>query len=308
RGFVLTRDASLRVCSYCAAPRSPERIVYQEEVGDTFLVRFGLPDAEGTVHALAWVDAPWRLLGATALLLHPTLPYVVARYRRKGVDERILTSRSSLARLAAWLPGAEIEVLEEGPGARWAGRPYDYPLRSEFPMGADLVAPAGTIQTVPDVGDSGTGIVPLVPGHGGTDAQIAERLGISGWPLVTARGQLATTLMHKYAGLDLATASEFVLRDLGDGGAMFARLRVRRGVPHCAICGTALVWAPGRAWCLEPTRLPPEWAAAYRRLLPTNRPSPSSRSPPGRSPSRRSTPPGPGVVTLLESPRLRAVG
>ncbi len=311
RGLLLTRDAPLRVCSYCAAPRSPERIIYQEEEGDTFLVRFPVAGGEESAHALVWVDAPWRLLGVTALLLNPTLPYVVARYRRKGVEERILSSRSSLLRLAAWLPGAEFEIVEEGPGSRWAGHAYGYPLRSEFPMGAELAPPAGTVQTVPDVGDSGTGIVPLVPGHGGTDAQIAERLGILGWPLVTPHGLLATTLVHKYAGLDLPTASEFVLRDLADGGAVFARLRVRRGVPRCAICGTALVWAPGRAWCLEPGRLPAEWAAVYRRLLP--REPPLSEIEIAAWPVSETTPksPGPRIVSLLECPaceRLAPVG
>lgn len=311
RGLVVTRDAPLRICPHCAAPRSPERIIYAEEEGDTYLVRFGLPDGERRLQVLVWVDAPWRLLGASALLVHPDIPYVVARYRRRGVDELILTSRSSLARLVKWLPGAEIDVLEEHPGSHWAGRPYEYPLRAEFPMGADLTPPAGTVQAVPDVGDSGTGIVPLVPGHGGTDAQIAERIGVMGWPLVTNRGQLASTLMHKYAGLDLATASEFVLRDLVDNGVVFAHLRVRRGVPHCASCGTPLVWAPGRAWCLEPSRLPPERRAAYLRLLPRDPPMSQievAAWPVSESTSRA---PGPRNSTLLECPqceRLEPVG
>ena len=311
RGLVVTRDAPLRICPHCRAPRSPERIVYAQEEGDTYLVRFPLEDGGRRVQALVWVDAPWRLLGATALLLNPEIPYVVARYRRKDVDELILTSRSSLARLVDWLPGAEVEVVEEHRGGHWSGHPYEYPLRAEFPMGSELTAPGGTIQAVADVGDSGTGIVPLVPGHGGTDAQIAERIGVTGWPLVTTRGQLANTLMHKYAGLDLATASEFVLRDLGEGGVIFAHLRVRRGVPYCAICGTSLVWAPGRAWCLEPSRLPAERRESYLRLLP--RDPPMSQIEVASWPVSDSTtqPPGGGNATLLECPqceRLEPVG
>jgi len=118
------------------------------------------------------------------------------------------------------------------------------------------------------VGNSGTGIVPLVPGHGPTDSHIADRLGVTGWPLLTPKGRLDYTLMHKYAGLDLETANEFVLRDLSEAGALLARLRVKRGVPFCSICGTALLWAPARAWCLEPSRLPAERRAAFSRILP----------------------------------------
>ncbi|MCI4365822.1 MAG: class I tRNA ligase family protein, partial [Thermoplasmata archaeon] len=303
RGLVATRDSSLRICPSCGQARSPERIIYQQEEGDTYLIRFPIPEGDGYVQALVWVDAPWRLLGASALLVNPNLPYVIARYRRRGVDERILTSRPSLERIQEWLPGAELEVLEEGPGSRWQGRAYQYPLRNEFPMGGDLLPPAGTVLAVPDVGDSGTGIVPLVPGHGGTDAQIADRLGVSGWPLVTARGQLATNLSHKYSGLDVPTASEFVARDLSESGGVFARLRVRRGVPHCSICGTALVWAPGRAWCLEPSRLPPERRDLYHRLLPRDPPVGQVEVAAWPVSEPQTSSPGPRTVTLLECPR-----
>ncbi len=302
-GLVVTRDTSLRICPSCAQARTPERIIYQQEEGDAYLVRFPLPVTEGVVHALVWVDAPWRLLGASALLVNPTLPYVVARYRRRGVDERILTSRASLARLLEWLPGGEVEVMEEGNGTHWQGRAYQYPLRHEFPMGGELSPPSGTVLAVPDVTDSGTGIVPLVPGHGGTDAQIADRLGITGWPLVTPRGQLDFNLAHKYSGLDLTTANEFVARDLAENGALFARLRVRRGVPHCALCGTALVWAPGRAWCLEPTRLPAERRDLYRRLLPHDPPVGQVEVAAWPVSEPQTASPGPGVVSLLECPQ-----
>jgi hypothetical protein len=303
RGLVVTRETPLLVCPSCAQARSPERIVYRHEEGDTFLVRFSVAGADGPLHALVWVDAPWRLLGASALLVNPRLPYVVAKYRRRATEEKILTSKSSLARLVEQLPGSEVEVLEEGRGARWQGTTYEYPLRHEFPMGGELVPPAGTIVGVPDVSDSGTGLVPLVPGHGGTDAQIADRLGITGWPLVTSRGQLDFNLAHKYSGLDIPTANEFVARDLIEAGAVFARLRVRRGVPHCAVCGTPMVWASGRAWCLEPARLPPERRDAYRRLLPRDPPVGQVYVTSWPVSEPQTTPAGAPSVTLLECPR-----
>ncbi len=267
-GILVSRDLPFRACPVCAAPRSPERIIYQEEEGDAYLVRFDLSLDGRPARALVWVDAPWRLLGTSALLVGPDLPYVLARYRRGGSEELVLTSRSSLKRFHDWIPRGTFEVLEEHPGRFFEGKPYDYPLRHEFPTGGSLNPPGGTILAVPEVTDTGTGIVPLVPGHGSTDAEIAESRGVAGWPLITPRGQLDLTLMHKYSGLDLATGSEFILRDLEENEAIFAHLRVRRGVPHCAVCGSALLWIPGRAWCLEPSRFPPERRADYVRLLP----------------------------------------
>lgn len=268
KGILVTRDESFRVCPTCGAPRSPERIVYDEEEGDTFLVRFPVALGGRAVNVLVWVDVPWKLLGTTALLLNPDLPYVVAEYVRRDARELVLTSAASLNRLRTWITDATFCVSEEKPGRDFQGVAYTYPLRHEFPMGGDLSPPGGTLLGAPDVGESGTGIVPLVPGHGPTDAQIAARFGVTGWPLITPKGRMDFTLMHKYAGLDLDTASEFVLRDLSEAGALLARLRVRRGVPHCALCGTALLWTPGRAWCLEPSRLPAERRALFSRLLP----------------------------------------
>jgi hypothetical protein len=268
KGILVTRDESFRVCPSCGTPRGPEGIVYEEQEGDTYLVRFPVRVGEWTVNALVWVDAPWKLLGANALLVNPDLRYVVADYRRREDHELVLTSAASLDRLRTWIPEAAFEVVEERPGRTFQGTAYTYPLRHEFPMGGDLTPPAGTILAAADVGESGTGIVPLVPGHGPTDAQIAARVGVAGWPLLTAKGRFDVTLMHKYAGLDLDTANEFVVRDLSEAGALLARLRVNRGVPHCAVCGTPLLWAPGRAWCLEPSRLPAEVRAMFSRLLP----------------------------------------
>jgi len=302
RGILAVRDGPIRLCLSCRTPRTPERIVYQTEIGDTFLVRFPIADTDPPAEALVWVDAPWRLLGASALLVHPDVPYVVVDFRRRGASVTLLVSKGSLDRLRAWLPDVELTVREERPGREWVGKAYTYPLRHEFPIGGSLDPPAGTIQSDPDVGDTGTGIVPLVPGHGPTDADIADRLGIAGWPLLTPRGLLDPSLMHKYAGLDLETANEFVARDLTDGGAVLARLRVVRGVPYCAVCGHGIVWAPGRAWCLEPGNLPPEQRERYARLLPKDRPIGQieiSRWPV----SETTTTVGPDAVTLLECSR-----
>jgi len=273
-GALVARNGPVRLCPSCASPRSPERTVYHEEVGDTLLVRFPLEPEAGSppIDALAWVDTPWRLLGTTALLVNPDLAYATVEYRRGDVTARLLTLRSALGRLKEWLPGAEFTVVDEKPGRAYHGRRYVYPLRHEFPDGAALASPSGTVQAVSEVGDSGTGVVPLVPGHGGSDGQIAERLGIHGWPLLTIRGTLDLTLMHKYSGLDVETASEFVARDLTEGGSVLARLRVLRGVPYCGACGRPMVWFPGRCWCLEPGRLPPEQIARYAQLLPRDRP------------------------------------
>ena len=265
---LVAKEGPLRWCPRCRQPKGPANLVYVDEEGPAYLVRFALRDTEPRVDALVWTDSAWKLLGTTAVLLNPKLPYVVAKFTRRGAEERVLTSKSSLERLRAWLPDSDIEVLEERPGASWEGRPYVHPLSSEYPPLYSLLSPGGVLHASPEVGDSGTGIVTLTPAHGASDARIAEALEIPGWPVLSANGLLEGQSAHKYQGLPVDTAEAFILRDLSDSALIFAQLRVRHGVPRCGDCGTGLFWRPGRAWRLEPDRIDAETLYLFKQLLP----------------------------------------
>jgi len=269
-GLLRSREAPMRACPGCRTPRTPETIVYAEEDGPAYVVRFPLEGEPPRTSVLVWTDAAWKLLGASAILIHPDLPYVRLRFRRRGTEEEILVLRSAMPRLSDWFEGCEMEVLEEGPGSAWAGRTYIHPFATEFPLLARLPAPAGTLVAAPEVIDSGTGAVPLVPAHGGSDHSVAQNTALAGWPVVALNGQLTNDVPGKYAGLPLESAEAFATRDLNDSGLLFAQLTVRRGMPHCSICGSLTIWFPGRAWCAEPGRLSTERLEMLRRLLPND--------------------------------------
>ncbi|HTT35793.1 MAG TPA: class I tRNA ligase family protein, partial [Thermoplasmata archaeon] len=267
-GILTGREAPLRSCPRCQEPRGPSAIVYQEEEGTAYLVRFPLTGPPPATSLLVWTDALWKLLGTTAVLVGGEVPYVTVSYRRRGHEERLITGRSSLERLAAWLPGGETTVLEERPGRALEGLRYDHPLASESPMLGGLPAPSNGVHASAEVSDTGTGLVALVPNHGGSDGLVATALGAVGWPVLDPDLNLSRALVHKYQGLPIDAAEAFVQRDLTESGLLFAQLRVKRGVPRCGACGTALVWEVGRSWCLDPTRLPPERLEEFHRLLP----------------------------------------
>ncbi len=268
RGLLVRRDTPLRSCPRCGVARPPPAIVYSDEEGPAFLVRFPLLGEPEPTSLIVWTDAVWKLLGTTALLLHPERPYVRARFSRRGQSEVILVERSALPRLVRWLEGAEIEVLEELPGRSYAGRPYGHPLSTEFPTLQDLPPPAGRVAVAAEVGDRGTGVVALIPAHGATDAIVAARIGIDGWPVLDARGGLTRTLRHKYAGLSSEAAESFILRDLSDGGHLFAQVTVPRGLPRCAVCGAVLLWQAGAVWAAVPANLPATQLEGARRAWP----------------------------------------
>jgi hypothetical protein len=224
---------------------------------------------------IVWVDTLWKLLGTSAVLVDPGQDYVLARYRRRGAEEQIIIARSAIARLEEWLPAGELEILEEKPGSGLLGTAYVHPLATGVVAGAELPAPAGTVLPSAEVGDSGTGIVTLAPRHGAADAAAARALHINGWNALGHDFRMTRERGNKYAGLPIDVAEPFIQRDLTDAGLMFAEISVRRGVPYCAFCGTALVWAPGRAWCLDLSRLPEGALEDFARLLP-GEPAPTS--------------------------------
>jgi hypothetical protein len=266
--LLVARDLPLRVCPRCETPRTPETIVYESAPGHAYLVRFPLPDEAEPTSLLVWTDEVWKLLGTVALLVNPETSYVVARFTRRGVSERIVVSRSALARLTEWMAGGEVDVVEEKLGADLAGAPYRHPLALEYPPLSDLMSPAGTVVASNDVSDTGSGIVTLTPAHGAGDAAVARAHRMEGPAVVGPDGRVESSRGHKYAGLELDHAEAFILRDLAEGGSLFAELVVRRGVPHCSVCGSPLRWVPGRAWCLEPGRLNAESLGQFARLLP----------------------------------------
>ena len=268
RGWLTARSHPIHACPQCRTPRTPETTVYAEEDGTVYLVAIPVRGIDPPTRALVWVESAWKLLAASALLLHPERPYVRATIRRHGSDTSVLLARSAIGRLSAWLPGAEVEVAEERSGAGWVGMAYEHPLALEYPAAATLLPPAGTLLASPHVEDAGTGIVLLAPSHGGQDAEVAQSLGLGGHPVLTPDGRMDSTLVHKYAGLPLDAAEAFALRDLTEGGHVFARIRDRRGVPRCALCGSALVWTPARTWAIHPDALRSQLAPEVARLLP----------------------------------------
>lgn len=265
---LVMKEGPLRWCPKCGCPKGPAGLLYVDEEGPAYLVRFALRDTDPPVDALVWTDSAWKLLGTTAVLLNPSIPYVLAKFTRRGVEERVLTSKSSLDRLRAWMPDSVIEVMEEKPGSHWDKTPYIHPLGSEYPPLYSLPSPGGLLHLSTEVGDSGTGIVALTPAHSASDARIADKLEIPGWPVVSSTGLLEGQSANKYQGLPLDTAEAFILRDLADNSLIFAQLRVRHGVPRCAECGVGLFWRPGRAWRLEPDRIDAETLYLFKQIFP----------------------------------------
>ena len=260
--------APVPACPRCGEVRGPDRMRHAEELRAGSLVRFALADADPPLAAVVATDALWKLLGTEAILIHPSRPYLRVRFDRREGSEELLVSRKGLERLRPRLPNGRFEILEERPGAEWAGRRYAHPLRNEMPALGDLPAPAGTLLGTLEVDDRGTGLAPLVPAHGPMDAVVARKLGLLARPILGATGNLLDEPRHKYSGLPRDTAESFLERDLTEDGRILCDFPERCGVPRCLTCGTALEWVPSREWFLDLSQFGPGPRAIFARLLP----------------------------------------
>ncbi len=301
-GVLGAREGPMLCCPTCRTPRTPQTVLYETRSAPSYLVRYRLEGEPAGASLLVWTDALWKLLGSPVVAVHPGRPYVAVRVRDRDAEELLWVERSALSRLWGGPVRPAPEVLEERPGSDLAGRRYRHPLETEFPALAELPAPGGTIVASEEIVEEGSGAVAIAPSHGPRDFTVAEAARVSAGPVVNTKGELVGGLTHKYVGLPVDMAEAFLLRDLGESGALFRQTEGEHGLPVCTLCGGALLWAPGRAWCLDPTRLPGALGGLLERLRPPGVPSPFHPSIPWPASDVDERAPADHAVELSECP------
>ncbi|MCI4323323.1 MAG: class I tRNA ligase family protein [Thermoplasmata archaeon] len=300
-GLVRSRSAPFRFCTVCRELVPPSHTVYRERSRPEYIVRFSVAERSPPLSLLVSVDAAWKLLGTVAAVLHPDRPYVRLELHRRGVVEEVLAARHCLELLPRAWPGATWGILEERPGSGWTGLRFTHPLATEAPSLGFSPTTVGRVITSPLVAERSTGIVPLVPAHGPEDAVLARESQLAGIEVVGAEGSVLPEPRSLYSGLPVDTAEAFISRDLAADHSLASEWTVRRGVPHCAQCGTELIWRIAQAWTVDLERCPTEMFDAIRYAVPDAK-IPQSDSPVPWPVTRAGTSSDPGDPELLECP------
>jgi isoleucyl-tRNA synthetase len=203
----------------------------------------GAPAELAGADLLAWTTAPWTLVAATAVAVHPDATYAVAR--RAGHGDRVVVADDLFARVL----GDGWHVTRRLRGAELAGAVYEPPLRLLEAPGADRVITASFVSTA-----QGTGLVPIAPAFGADDLAAARANDLPVLSPVRPDGTFAADL-PQVGGLFFQAADRRLISDLADRGLLLRSRPVEQSRPHCWRCGTVLLQYARPAWFIRTTAI-----------------------------------------------------
>jgi isoleucyl-tRNA synthetase len=243
-----------RVTPYCPkdeTPLSDHEVAsgYHQVVDPSVFVRFPIasgPLAERDAALLVWTTTPWTLVSNTAVAVHPTTDYVLAR---TSGGEHVVVAEALLASAV----GEDTEVVERMTGEELFGtryrRPFDLLPLEDFAGTAHLVLTADYVTT-----DSGTGLVHLAPAFGAEDLEVARRHQLPVVNPIESNGHFGVTV-PLVGGAFFKDADARLIADLGERGLLWRSGEYEHTYPLCWRCDTKLIYYALPSWYIRTTAI-----------------------------------------------------
>lgn len=222
---------------------------YRDCSASTLTVGFELQAENITskpVRLLAWTTAPWTLPANLALCVNPEFDYVLLE--RSG--EQIILAENARDRYVSELDG--YEVVKTLKGADLVALRYT-PL---FPYFAGTENAFQVISGEFVDAHSGTGIVPIAPGFGESDMDVAQKFAIPVVVPVDDAGRF-TAEVPDYVGLHvILEGNERISQDLkARHRTVWQHGQILHRYPHCWRTGQPLLYKAIRSWYLEVSKI-----------------------------------------------------
>ncbi|MDX6220641.1 MAG: isoleucyl-tRNA synthetase [Frankiales bacterium] len=239
-------------CPRCGTGLSDHEVAqgYQTVVDPSVYVRFPITSGEwaGKASLLVWTTTPWTLVSNTAVAVHPTVTYLVAK-----TPTEVLVVAEPLKHIL----GDDVEVLASFPGSALEHTAYQRPFDWVDIPGAHFVGTADYVTT-----ESGTGLVHQAPAFGAEDLQVARKYGLPVVNPVRPDGKFRDDI-PLVGGLFFKAADPALVQDLKSRGLLFKHQPYEHPYPHCWRCDTALLYYALPSWYIRTT-------AVKDRLLEVN--------------------------------------
>ncbi|MGB8652178.1 MAG: isoleucine--tRNA ligase [Mycobacteriales bacterium] len=245
KGLLVQDHRVAPYCPRCGTGLSDHEVAqgYQTVVDPSVYVRFPVtsgPLAELGAALLVWTTTPWTLVSNTAVAVHPTVTYVVAR-----AGGEVLVVAEPLLHVL----GEDVEVLERFPGSALEHTAYSRPFDWVDIPGAHYVGTADYVTT-----DSGTGLVHQAPAFGAEDLQVARKYGLPVVNPVRPDGTFDEQV-PLVGGLFFKSADPALVQDLRSRGLLFLEKPYEHPYPHCWRCDTALLYYALPSWYIRTTAI-----------------------------------------------------
>ena len=260
---LLTTD--LRVlpwCPRCETALAEAEIEYWDETDPSIYVRFPIEGRSGE-SLLIWTTTPWTIPGNLAAAVHPDLTYAKVWVKRGAAEETLIFLEEKVEELRKIASVDDMKILETMKGTDLIGIHYRHPLADIVPHQQQVqgewvhaVLPSETVTA------ESTGIVHIAPGHGPEDFDIGVAHDLEPFSPVDESGTYTEEVGARYAGRNVKEASNLVVSDLVDRGAMFHEGRLTHRYGHCWRCKKPVIYRITEQWFLKVTDIKAEMNAA----------------------------------------------
>jgi isoleucyl-tRNA synthetase len=249
KGLLVEDHRVAPYCPRCGTGLSDHEVAqgYQTVVDPSVYVRFPVtsgPLQERGAALLVWTTTPWTLVSNTAVAVHPTVTYVVAR-TGSGADAEVLVVAEPLAHAVL----GDHEVLDRFPGSALEHTTYSRPFDWLDIPGAHYVGTADYVTT-----ESGTGLVHQSPAFGAEDLQVARKYGLPVVNPIQPDGTFSPEV-PLVGGMFFKTADPALVQDLRTRGLLYREKPYEHPYPHCWRCDTALLYYALPSWYIRTTAI-----------------------------------------------------
>ena len=251
-------------CPRCETPLSDHEMgqpdVYREVTDPGITVRFPLrtlPEGASPLLAgadlLVWTTTPWTLVSNTAVAVHPSESYAVAR--QADGDDTVVVAEQLVPRVL----GEGWQIVARMPGADLVGATYRPPFTLVDIPGAHRVLPGSFVTT-----EDGTGLVHLAPAFGAEDMEAGRAHGLPVVIPVRPDGRFEDSV-PLVGGMFFKTADPPLIKDLADRGLLFRSEPHRHSYPYCWRCHTPLLYYALPSWFISTTQIKDQLLAENER-------------------------------------------
>ena len=247
KGLLVQDHRVAPYCPRCGTGLSDHEVAqgYQTVTDPSVYVRFPVtagPLAAQGAALLVWTTTPWTLVSNTAVAVHPTVTYVVARAGSEDDAEVLVVAEPLLSVL-----GDDVEVLERFPGSALEHTTYARPFEWLDIPGAHFVGLADYVTT-----ESGTGLVHQAPAFGAEDLLVAKKYGLPVVNPIRPDGTFEPDV-PLVGGVFFKKADPALMADLRERGLLFRHTPYEHPYPHCWRCDTALLYYALPSWYIRTT-------------------------------------------------------
>ena len=249
KGLLVQDHRVAPYCPRCGTGLSDHELAqgYETVVDPSVYVRFPVTDEAFLASypgaaLLVWTTTPWTLVSNTAVAVHPTADYVVAR----STEGEILVLAEPLM---ANLLGEDAEVLHRLTGAELERLTYRPPFDYVEIPDAHYVILADYVTM-----DDGSGLVHQAPAFGAEDLASCRAYDLPVVNPVLPDGHFAPDVAE-VGGLFFKKADAQLVEELRTRGLLFRHVDYEHAYPHCWRCHTPLIYYAQPSWYIRTTRI-----------------------------------------------------